>query len=184
MGPQAQYEDFELLKSAGQGSEAAFAELYRRRQGGVFRFALHMTGSEHAAEEVTQDVFLNLIRGLKKFDAGRGSVEAWLYGIARKCVLRHTAANRLAVPLESCDEPAEEPPDLGRTQAIESVRRAVLALPEPFREAVALCDLEELSYDQAAGAMGVPIGTVRSRLSRGRALLGEMLRGAALRCLV
>src|SRR5579884_2589211 len=106
--------DRELLKRAEQGNEAAFAELYRRRQGGIYRFALHMTGSEHAAEEVTQEVFLNVIRRIKAFDAGRGSVEAWLYGIARKCVLRHAACNRAAVPLETCEETAEEAADFGR----------------------------------------------------------------------
>jgi RNA polymerase sigma-70 factor (ECF subfamily) len=170
-----------LLQWAGRGDEAAFTELYRRRQGGLFRFALQMTGSERVAEEVTQEVFLTVVRAMSDFDAGRGTVQSWLYGIARNCVLRHFRREPPTVALEEAPERVVMADD-DRDESIAAVRQAVLSLPEPFREAVVLCDLQELSYQQAAGALDVPIGTVRSRLSRGRALLAGFFRDAAMRC--
>ena len=174
-----------LLHRAGRGSEAAFSELFQRRQGEIFRFALQMSGSELVAEEVVQEVFLTVVRSMSAFDSSRGTVRGWLFGIARNCVLRQTGRNPQTVSLDEMEghEPAEAPADLDRADSIESVRRAVVALPQPFREAVVLCDLEELSYAEAAEAIGVPLGTVRSRLSRGRALLAGMLSGIS-RCLV
>jgi RNA polymerase sigma-70 factor (ECF subfamily) len=174
--------DEQLLKRAAHGSEEAFAELYRRRQGEIFRFALQMTGSRHVAEEVVQDVFLTVVRSMDTFDAARGSVRAWLYGVARNCVLRHADRNPQTVPL--ADMAGPEAVDLNRAESIESVRRAVVGLPQPFREAVVLCDLQELSYADAAAVMGVAVGTVRSRLSRGRALLGDVLKSGISRCFV
>ncbi|HZU24710.1 MAG TPA: sigma-70 family RNA polymerase sigma factor [Bryobacteraceae bacterium] len=180
--PLDQIPDAELLKRAVRGDELAFTELYRRRQGGIFRFALQMTGSQHVAEEVTQEVFMAVIRGMNAFDSARGSVQAWLYGIARNCVLRHFRRERTALPLG-------EMADVGvlsssRDDSIDAVRRAVLALPEPFREAVVLCDLQELTYQEAADALGVPIGTVRSRVSRGRGMLASFFRSRDVRCVV
>ncbi len=184
--PPEETHDEELLKRAAMGSETAFAELYRRRQGEIYRFVLHMTGAGHVAEEVVQEVFLTVIRSMGSFDAARGSVQAWMYGIARRCVLRHAGRAQPTVPLDETADamPAESPADPERAESIESVRRAVTSLPQPFREAVVLCDLQELSYFEAAEAMGVPVGTVRSRLSRGRALLGAILRAGRPGCLV
>jgi len=181
--PPEETRDEQLLHRAGRGSEAAFAELFRRRQGEIYRFALQMSGREQVAEEVVQEVFLIVIRTMNAFDSRRGTVRAWLFGIARNCVLRQAERNPQTMSLDEVSEPAQAPVDLDRADSIESVRRAVVELPPPFREAVVLCDLEELSYAQAADAMGVPVGTVRSRLSRGRALLAEMLTGIS-RCLV
>ena len=178
--PSDETHDEQLLKRAAGGNEEAFTELYRCRQGEIYRFALQMTGSRHVAEEVVQDVFLTVVRSMNSFDAARGSVRAWLYGVARNCVLRHADRNPQTVPL--AEMPGPEPVDLDRAESIESVRRAVVALPQPFREAVVLCDLQELSYAEAAAVMGVPVGTVRSRLSRGRALLGDALKSGISRC--
>lgn len=166
-----------LLRQAAAGDEEAFTKLYRGRQPGIYRFALHMSGSGSVAEEVTQEVFLTLVRGMGRFDASRGSVSSYLFGIARNLVLRSRERDRGHVEIEEEGENAPLANDvnplanLTRTEAIEAVRRAVLSLPENYREAVILCDLEEMSYADAASALGVPVGTVRSRLSRGRTML-------------
>jgi len=174
--------DEELLRRSRLGDEEAFATLYRSRQGGVFRFALHMSGREDVAEEVTQEVFLALLRHPERFDPGRGNLSSFLYGVARNHVLRYLGQRRESVNIEEGDTALDPAGDadilvnLTRAETIESVRQAVLSLPAGYREAVVLCDLEELSYADAAAVMKVPVGTVRSRLNRGRGLLLEKLR--------
>jgi RNA polymerase sigma-70 factor (ECF subfamily) len=174
--------DDELLIRSHSGDEQAFVSLYRRRQGGIFRFALHMSGSEAAAEDITQEVFLALLREQEGYDPRRGTVSAYLFGIARKLVLRHLDRSRLDVALEIDDESAPEAVagvdpliDLTRREGLEALRRAVLALPRRYREVVVLCDLEEMDYAAAAVSLACPVGTVRSRLHRARALLFEKL---------
>lgn len=156
------------------GDREAFTALYRLRQGSVFRFALQMTGSVEVAEDVTQETFLALLDAGKRYDASRGTVSAFLYGIARNQILRRIAGRK--------HEPLEEHPggddlfeDLTRRETVEQVRRAVLSLPPAYREAVVLCDLGEASYEEAAAALECPIGTVRSRLNRARAILAQKL---------
>jgi RNA polymerase sigma-70 factor (ECF subfamily) len=189
MKAQTELSDSELLQSMLAGDEEALAALYRRRQRGVYRFAFQMCGSKAVAEDVTQEVFMVLIREGHTFDDSRGSLNAFLIGVARNHLLRRLRRERFYVSLEEDSESdvkkkemsrTTEGPldDLTRTERIESVRRAVLALPERYREAVVLCDLEEMSYVEAAEILGCAIGTVRSRLHRGRALLIEKLRPA------
>jgi RNA polymerase sigma-70 factor, ECF subfamily len=180
--------DDDLLRLMMAGDEAAFTELYRRRQSGVYRFALQMSGSEAVAEDVTQEVFIVLIGEAKNYDSQRGSLAAYLYGIARNHVLRRLERDRLFVPFadgeqdEGMEIPAsliaEGDPlvDLTRNEMIDTVRGAVLALPAHYREVVVLCELHEMSYIEAAGVIGCAVGTVRSRLHRARAMLVERLR--------
>jgi RNA polymerase sigma-70 factor (ECF subfamily) len=181
MTPQS---DDELLILTHSGDEVAFVSLYRRRQSGIYRFALHMSGSEALAEDITQEVFLTILRDGCGYDPGRGSLASYLFGIARKLVLRHMERGRLDVALETGPEEvalpaltADEDPlrDLTHRESLEALRRAVLALPRRYREVVVLCDLEEMDYADAAAALACPIGTVRSRLYRARALLLEKL---------
>ena len=180
--------DNELLRLMLAGDEEAFVALYRRRQGGVYRFALQMSGSETMAEDVTQEVFMLLMREGNNYDPERASLAAYLYGIARNFVLRHLQRERNSVQMFDDAEDAESQSaqyfvstndplgDLTRNETIESVRQAVLALPAHYREVVVLCDLHEMSYLEAASALGCAVGTVRSRLHRARALLLEKLR--------
>ena len=173
--------DRELLQRARQGDEESFAELYRLRQGAVYRFALQMSGRRSVAEEVTQEVFLAVIRDAGRFDPERGSFLAYLYGIARNLTIRCIERDRFYVPIESDGDTDEAQwtsgddtlADLTRDETIESVRQAVLALPANFREVVVLCDLHEMSYADAAAAIGCAVGTVRSRLHRARGMLLE-----------
>jgi len=185
-----QERDEVLLKRSAKGDEDAFTQLYRRHQAQIYRFALRMTGHTWAAEEIVQDVFMTLVREPKKFDPGRGMLGAFLYGVARKRVMKHLERLPREFPLEVRNEEGEAkvvdiadqrtPAHLAEMrERREQVRSAVLALPPEFRETVVLCELEEMSYEQAAKILECPVGTVRSRLHRGRALLLaklEMLR--------
>jgi RNA polymerase sigma-70 factor (ECF subfamily) len=196
--PQADYatiDDGALLSRMLKGDEDAFVELYRRRQAGLYRFALRMTGSPATAEDAMQETFLVLMRRAATYSPERGSVSAFLYGIARNCVLRglERSGDLLAVGDEEmrnrierrAADRRETDPDsaadarLSREQEVEALRRAILTLPEHYRAAVVLCDLEELSYGEASAAIGCAVGTVRSRLHRGRAMLMERMRSTA-----
>jgi RNA polymerase sigma-70 factor (ECF subfamily) len=182
--------DVVLLRQAAKGDEDAFALLYRRHQAALYRFALRMTGSAWAAEEIVQDVFMTLMRDPKKYDAGRGTLGAFLYGVGRNRVMKHLERLPREVSLEEKNEDGTGSgivlqdaftPGMWAEQRERraQVRAAVLELPAEFREAVVLCELEEMSYEEAAQMAGCPIGTIRSRLHRGRALLLaklEMLR--------
>jgi RNA polymerase sigma-70 factor (ECF subfamily) len=181
--------DVDLLQSVSRGDRSALAALYGRYQGSVYRFARQMSGSTSLAEDVTQEVFLTIIRQGDRYDASRGAFPTYLYGIARNLVLRRLTRER---PFVTLDDPASETPvppallagdnplhELTRSESIEALRRAVASLPPHYREVVILCDLHDLSYADAAAALSCAVGTVRSRLHRGRAILIERLRGDA-----
>jgi len=188
MNLQSEPGDSELLRSMLAGDEEALALLYRRRQGSVYRFALQMSGSKPMAEDVTQEVFLFLMREGHVFDPARGSLSAFLLGVARNHVLRRMRVDQFMTPIGDDDDdeavfvatgtdlrPLD---DLARAETIELVRRAVLSLPPKYREVVVLCELQDVSYGEAAEILGCAIGTVRSRLHRARALLLAKLRPA------
>jgi RNA polymerase sigma-70 factor, ECF subfamily len=176
--PQPPTSDEQLLARIAAGAADALAALFRRRQADVYRFALHMSGVAAVAEDVTQDVFLIVMRDADRYQPGRSTVTAWLCGIARNCVRQRLEREGR---WESLDESGGEDsrtmvhPDplgeLARTERVAMLRRAVLALPVRYREVVVLCDLGELSYAEAADALGCAIGTVRSRLHRARTML-------------
>jgi len=175
--------DATLVARVATGDADAFGELYRRRRGDVYRFALHMTGSRAAAEDVAQDAFLTVMRNAARYDASRATAVAWLCGIARNCVRQRRDRERPFQPLATLAggtgaEPAAQSDPLGALELAEEIdrlRQMVLSLPVRYREAVVLCDLQELSYADAAAAMGCGVGTVRSRLYRGRELLAAKL---------
>jgi len=185
------HSDDDLLRLIAKGYEAAFVEFYRKHQTSVYRFALHMSGKTEIAEEVTQDVFMTVMSVAKQYDSKRGSAVSYLYGIARNFVLRCLERERPYVTTLDADrehagalvDGHDLLGDLARNERIESLRRAVLALPPAYREVVVLCDLNEMDYADAAVALGCAIGTIRSRLHRARALLMEKMR-AAERCAV
>lgn len=197
--PIARLSDQELLRLLKAGNEEAFTTLYLRRQGGIYRFALHMSGSRAVAEDVTQEVFLALMNDGAGYDPEQGTLSAYLYGIARNHVLRHLERDRRHVQMPEGPENAlplvrefvaQDDPlvELARVEEMETIRQAILALPTHYREVVVLCELNEMSYAEAAAAVGCAVGTVRSRLNRARALLLEKLRAnrvakAQARCL-
>ena len=176
--------DEALMASIARGDAHAFAELFRRHRGPVYRFVLHMSASASIADDVTQDVFLQVMQDAARFDAERGSVGPWLFGFARNLLRRRfereTALQPLVVEeagrdIETIATAEDTLGDLTRAERIEILRRAILTLPLRYREPVVLCDLHEVSYVDAAAAIGCAVGTVRSRLHRGRALLAAKM---------
>jgi RNA polymerase sigma-70 factor (ECF subfamily) len=176
--------DEELLGLVRATDEDALVALYRRHQGALFRFALQMSGSRTTAEDVTQEIFLSLVRGPIGFDAARGTAKAYLFGIARHILRRQGPHPVGAVPLGDASERAADmaasaiptPLDeLDRRETVAAVRQAIAALPVHYREVVVLCELEEMNYVDAAALLACPVGTVRSRLHRARGLLIKKL---------
>jgi RNA polymerase sigma-70 factor (ECF subfamily) len=196
-----------LLGRMIAGDEEAFTLLYRRRHPSIYRFALHMSGNATVAEDVTQEVFMALIRNPRRFDPARGSLAGFLFGVARNFLKKRWEQDRRLVALDGdANEIGDRAPvgdgsrngasrngshangngwagaagtdEFATRETITRVRSAVATLPENYREFVVLCDLEEMSYEEAAGALGCPVGTVRSRLHRARAILLDKLRDA------
>jgi RNA polymerase sigma-70 factor (ECF subfamily) len=176
--------DEELHRSAVAGSGEAMAALYRRHGGLVYRFTLRMSGDAGAAEEITQEVFLALLTQIDRFDSERGTLSTWLCGIARRQLWKYLERGDPAGMLDSDEEvgaelqcPSDGPVELLlRHEAVHAVRAGMDELPPALREVVILCALEEMSYEQAAQVLAVPVGTVRSRLHRAKARLAGLLR--------
>ena len=177
-------DDQELLRQLAKGNEAAFREMYERYQGRIFRFALHMSGNRATAEEVTQEVFTLLISSPRDYRPDRGPVSGYLFGIARNLAKRRFQRQQFDVPLDDDDSLDADPAgtsdlnaleELSQTELLECLRQAITSLPEQYREAVVLCDLEEMSYADAGEVLGCPAGTVASRLHRARAMLKTKL---------
>src|SRR5258708_24002451 len=140
-----------------------------------------MTGKVVIGGDVTQEVFMGLLEHARRFDPQRGTVASFLYGIARNLVVRRLERDRgPESDAEMADFAGDDDVlgDLTRQETVEQVRRAVLSLPPVYREVVVLCDLQDASYEDAAAALDCPVGTVRSRLNRGRSMLGQKLVGS------
>lgn len=172
--------DGDLLRLLRDGDESAFTSLYRQWQAPIYRFALRMTGREALAEDVVQETFLTVVNGAPGYEANRGSFRGWLFGVARNQVLRRLRSERPYLPPSEGADAAVAPDDphaeLHGREELARLRRAILALPEHYREALVLCGLQDVSYEDAALALGCAVGTVRSRLSRGREILAGRLR--------
>jgi RNA polymerase sigma-70 factor (ECF subfamily) len=177
-------EDQELLRQLSKGNEAAFTALYERYQGPLYRFALHMSGNTATAEEVTQEVFMLLIGNPKGYDAEKGQVSSYLFGITRNLTRRVLQRSRLDIAIEEewldtgdagLTSDRNVLSELSNSELLEFLRKTVLALPEQYREVVALCDLGEMSYADAAGLLECSPGTVASRLHRARTMLKTKL---------
>ena len=179
MSGQENIDDDEILRRISSGCEDSFVALYRRESPRVYRFALRMCGSTEIADDVTQEVFLFFLRSPSSFDSRKGQLSSWLLGVARNCALRAIERDRRYIAVEDSElervSDFSTLDDLAHVESIASLRAAVLALPPHYREAVVLCEMEEMSYEQAAVTMGCAVGTVRSRLHRARAILQEKL---------
>lgn len=177
--PNEELSDGALLQLSSKGDEDAFLILFRRHEGPVFRFALHMSGRRETAEEVTQEVFLTLLSEQKLYAEDRGALQGYLIGVARNKVRRHLAEARVfasEASIERSRSGVDLLDDLSKEQEIEWLRSGILSLPPNYREVVVLCELEDMTYVQAAEQLGCAIGTVRSRLHRARAILSAKLR--------
>jgi len=186
-------DDLRLLERVRQGDENAFAELFARHRAAVYRYAAHMCGYD-AADDVLQEVFLALLQQLDRYDPGRSGLQAYLIGIARRQALKRLGGPRLDqwpdsgdlgsladIPegtnaaMWAADAHSDPFEALSRAEAVDRVRASIATLQPVYREAIVLCDLNELDYATAAIIMQCPMGTVRSRLHRARALLVKRL---------
>lgn len=173
------------LEANGAGFEAvALPHL-----GAVQRFARFLTGDAMAADDLAQQTYLNAMRGWHTFRPGTDA-RPWLFTICRNTWSSTRRRERPETSLDDDGNPEAVLPRelladataermLARRDLREAIGRALSQLPEPFRLAVTLVDVAELDYQEAADQLGVPIGTVRSRLYRGRRLMQEMLRDEA-----
>jgi len=176
-------DDAWLVERLLEGDEAAFAAIFERHKAAVYRYAVHMRGRDAgSADDIVQEVFLAFLRQAGQFDLARGSVAAYLLGIARRQVFRDLERRRADHPLDAVDDsmliaaPDTDPlAGLTRAETVQLVRAAIRMLPPIFRDVVVLCELNDLDYASAAAVIGCPLGTVRSRLARARALLLKIL---------
>ena len=185
MPPKDLQPELALLARMKKGDEDAFAELYRRHRDAVYRLAMLYSGSTAHAADVTQETFVHFITQPHQYDPMRGTLAAWLCGIARNMARRAVSGREDATDPEALaddtspheshvdrDTPLEK---ILRGETAEQVRRAVAQVKPHYRDILILCELSELSYAEAAQVAGIDIGTVRSRLSRARAQLAQRL---------
>ena len=185
MPPQNPQPELALLARMRQGDESAFVALYRRHCDAVYRMALLYCGSQAMAADVTQETFIHFMTRPDQFDPLRGTIGSWLCGVARN--LARKAAGHREEPTDPDDLASDTLPHeeqverntplehLLRNETAEKVRQSLAALAPHYRDVLILCELSELSYAEAAQVCNIDIGTVRSRLSRGRAQLAKRL---------
>ena len=156
-------------------TDAEFQAAFDQHKDAVYRFVWRMCGSTAAAEDLTQDVFVGLLRHPDRFDPARGTLRAYLLGIARNLTLKHWRAEHRFEPLDDEDAVAAPPLDLERGDIGDAVGRAVRALRPLQREVVILAEYEGLTLAEIARAVDADVGTVKSRLHRARENLRRML---------
>lgn len=183
-------EEAGLIALARRGDAVAFSRLFASFERSIFSYAAHMCGRD-AADDIVQETFLAVLRpstslrasGSGGYDPSKGTVGNYLFGIARHFVLRRLSGREVAS--FDLDEHDDQPAwtdtrptvleSLTRAETIQAVRAAIARLPAPYREVIVLCELQEMSYVDAAEILQRPVGTVRSRLHRARALLTTKL---------
>jgi RNA polymerase sigma-70 factor, ECF subfamily len=174
----------QLVDAARRGDHRAFEALVLKYQDRIFRLIQRMVGGSDAADDLAQEVFIRAYRSIGDFK-GESSLYTWLYKIALNLCRNHyrTRGRRPvheeleegdgATGLEAGGGSPED--EVFRREFWQQLRRGLDELPDEQREAVVFCDLEGMSYEEMAEVMGVPIGTVRSRIYRGRRALQERL---------
>jgi RNA polymerase sigma-70 factor (ECF subfamily) len=179
--------DNQLVERCLGGEEAAWEDLVKVHTRRVYSICYRFTGSDHQAQDLTQDVFMRVFRSLKSFRAGEGSFSVWLSRLTRNLLIDHYRRTKLDRASSSIEEQLpmleERTASLGRTEGMlagreagEMLQAALQKLSPDLRESVILRDLEELDYREIAQVLKVPEGTVKSRLNRGRAELARVLR--------
>jgi RNA polymerase sigma-70 factor (ECF subfamily) len=170
-------DDIHHMAQLAAGDASALRPLYEKHGRALLRFSAAMCRSRQAAEDLVHDTFVALLREPFSFDPALGSVYGYLCGVLRHRVSRYYRQQRRWVALDTGDESTEAPAlhspadEIARSEETLAFRKAMLDLPLQHREIIALCDLEELPYATVANILQVPVGTVRSRLHRARALL-------------
>jgi RNA polymerase sigma-70 factor, ECF subfamily len=179
--------DNQLVERCLGGEEVAWEELVKVHTRRVYSICYRFTGSDHQAQDLTQDVFMRVFRSLKSFRSGEGSFAVWLSRLTRNLLIDHYRRTKLERASDSIEDQLplleEKTAAIGRTEgmlagreASEMLQAALQKLSPDLRETVILRDLEELEYREIAQVLKVPEGTVKSRLNRGRAELARVLR--------
>lgn len=180
-------DDEALLERARRGDRDAFSELVVRHQDGLYTMALRLLGRPEDAADVVQETFLRAYDNLPTLRGA--SVRGWLYRVASNCSrdVQRRSVRRPTSPLEDDEGKVVDLPDpaLGPDATAEAreraavIRDAVLTLPVDYRQALVLRDVNDLTYEEISDALRVPMGTVKSRINRGRSMLAARLRGSA-----
>ena len=179
--------DGELVERCLRGEEAAWEDLVKSNTRRVYAICYRFTGKDSEAQDLTQDVFLRVFKSLKSFRAGEGSFTVWLARLTRNLLIDHYRRTKMERATDSIEDqlPVLEEKTLVETrtdsilagrEASEVLQGALEKLSPELRETVILRDLEELEYREIAQVLGVPEGTVKSRLNRGRTELARILR--------
>lgn len=179
--------DQQLVERCLAGEENAWEDLVKVHTRRVYAICYRFTGSDHAAQDLTQDVFLRLFKSLKSYRLGEGSFAVWLSRLTRNLLIDHYRRTKLDRVTDSIETqlPMLQEKTGGSTradgilagrEASEILQAGLQKLSPELREAVILRDLEELDYKEIAQVLDVPEGTVKSRLNRGRAELARVLR--------
>jgi RNA polymerase sigma-70 factor (ECF subfamily) len=185
-----------VVRRCLNGDSLAWVELVRSHHGRVYGLCYRFTGSSHDAEDLTQDVFLKVYGNLRAFDSARGSFQTWLTTMTRNLLVDHFRRSKQQRATESMDAGWDEADgrtgsdrlgihleDKGRSphqhvmqRELETmVQQALTRVSPELREAVILRDLQDMDYKEIAQVLHVPEGTVKSRISRGRAELARLL---------
>lgn len=182
-------EDTELARRCAQRDEGAWALLVERYQRRIWHVAFQFTGRADEAEELTQEIFLHLLAALASFDSS-GSLPAWIQRVARNYAIDHYRRRRRERSLvadgeefenavrftEDGDRSSDPHHALERKDLSGWLRDTIDRLPVELAQAVILRDLQEMSYEDMAQALNVPLGTVKSRINRGRVELARRLK--------
>jgi RNA polymerase sigma-70 factor, ECF subfamily len=181
--------DAELVKRCLAGDHGAWETIVRRYYRRLYNLAYRFTGSFDDSEDLTQEIFIKVFRSLNSYKPESGTLITWMVRVGRNHLIDHYRKFKVeraqTGPLEVQNEKVEENPGrysspveaLEQRELSRRIHRALLKIPEDLREAVILRDLEEFTYEEIADVLRLPLGTVKSRINRGRAELARLLKG-------
>ena len=178
--------DGDLLGRCRKGDQNAWRELVGTHTRRVFSIAYRFSGRVDEAEDLAQEIFVKVYETLDRFRETEGALGSWLSTVARNHAIDHYRRRRLEqlgrsdnpLAMEQAATPADSPlKSLEREERRQFVHRGLRALPDELRQPLILCDLEGLAYEEIAGLLKIPLGTVKSRINRGRLELAKRLLG-------
>lgn len=184
--------DAQLVQECLRGDDSAWEELVRRHTRRVYNLCYRFTGNPHESEDLTQEVFLRIYKTLGSYRAAHGGFTTWMTSLTRNLLIDHyrrTKRERITSPLEE-ELPRLEEKQSGahtpeqKAEAMElsmQLQRALAKLSPELREAVMLRDLQGLEYQEIRAILGIPEGTVKSRINRGRIELARLLEQMGIR---